>query len=220
MNISNNKLRLYGIAGILGGLLLFAGDMLFYYHPVNTDLKINMGNASDMRLLLSTITALFATWLLLLGTIQVYYAFIKSSAVARNTVTACFIAIFISYGIIHGAYLSIATSSKLALNNGLDIDKAIYLSVYINNILRLFVYPFFAVLSIVFIYQVWKKNTLYPRWIIIFFPLIPFLFRGLLDANLSGKYWIIFVGGFYNLILVLFFIASTLALWNYKQEAV
>jgi hypothetical protein len=207
-------IRAAGIAGVLGGLMLFAGDMLFYYHADSTNLKLNMGNVSELRIMLSGLTALFASWFYMLGLVQVYYAFKPSGAKARNAVLLSFGAILIAYGVIHGAYVAIAVASKLAVQHQLEIDTATRLAVKTNQLLRLFVYPAFAVLSIVFIMQVWKKKTLYPRWIILFFPLVPFVFRGLLKKALSGSALVIFDGGFLNLILVIFFLASTVALWN------
>ena len=44
MEIKQSYLRLMGLAGILGGLILFAGDMLFYYDGTSTDLKLNMAS--------------------------------------------------------------------------------------------------------------------------------------------------------------------------------
>jgi len=211
-------IRAAGIAGVLGGLMLFTGDMLFYYHADSTNLKLNMGNVSELRIMLSGLTALFASWFYMLGLVQVYYAFKPAGAKARNAVLLSFGAILIAYGVIHGAYVAIAVTSKLAVQHQLDIDTATRLAVKTNLLLRLFVYPAFAVLSIVFIMQVWKKKTLYPRWIILFFPLVPFVFRGLLKKALSGSALVIFDGGFLNLILVIFFLASTVALWNINDN--
>jgi hypothetical protein len=218
MEINKFWLRTLGILGILGGIVLLSGDLLFYFDPVNTDLKANMGSATDIRIIMSAITALFATWFYVLGVGQVYYAFKPSSTIVRNTVVITFAAILIAYGVIHGAYVAIATTAKLSVQNDIDMETATALASKTNNILRLFVYPFFAVLTVVFITQVWKKKTLYPRWIIAFFPIIPFLFRGLFNKFLTGGTWIIFVGGFFNLILILFFIASTIALWNTNNK--
>ena len=86
-------LRIMGFAGILGGLVLFSGDMLFYYDSVSPDIKINMGNASDLRIKLSGISALIATWLYLLGLFQVHYAFKISSKTAKNIVVLSFASI-------------------------------------------------------------------------------------------------------------------------------
>ena len=216
MIINNFWTRVLGIFGILGGITLLTGDMLFYYDPTNTNLFENMGNASDSRIIYSTITALLASWFYILGVIHVYQAFKPTKPLIKNTVLICFAAITISYGVVHGAFVAIATSSKLAIENNLNLNEAVLLASEANNILRLIVYPIFGLLSILFIIQVWKKNTLYPRWIILFFPLIPFLIQDFICKNLSGNIWIIVCGGYLNHILIIFFTASTIAIWNKK----
>ncbi len=218
MNINQSWLRIMGLVGILGGLLLFAGDMLFYYDSVSTDLKLNMANVSDFRIIANGILALLATWFYLFGLGQVYYAFMPTTKTVRNIVVISFACILISYGIIHSAYIAIATTAKLAAQNQLDIETATALASNTNNTLRLLVYPIFALLSFVFIWQVWKKKTLYPRWIILFFPLVPFLFQGLIGKVLSGSLWVVIMGGYLNLIIVIFFMASTIALWNSNSK--
>ncbi len=214
MEIDRSWLRIMGLAGVLGGLALFAGDMLFYYSSAGTDLQLNMGGASDARIIASGVAGLVGTWLYVVGAGQVFQAFKTTTALARNTVTACFVAIFIAYGIVHGAYIAIATSARLSVGYQIDMETATALAVQANNTLRLLIYPIFALLSYVFITRVWSRKTLYPRWMILFFPLIPFLFQGLISRSLSGSVWIVIVGGFFNLILVVFFAASTIALWG------
>lgn len=218
MNINQNWLRVMGLAGILGGLLLFAGDMLFYYDSASTNLKLNMGNVSDFRIVANGVLALLATWFYLLGLGQVYYAFMPTTKTVRNIIVISFACILISYGIIHSAYIAIATTAKLAVQNQLDIEMATALSSNTNNTIRLLIYPIFALLSFMFIWQVWKKKSLYPRWIILFFPLIPFLLKGLVGKVLSGSLWVIVMGGYLNLIIVIFFMASTIALWNSHKK--
>ena len=218
MKINKFWLRILGLSGILGSIVLFAGDMLYYFDSSSTNLQVNMANASDVRIIASGISALIATWLYMLGLGQVYYAFKPAKSIVRNTVIMCFASILIAYGVIHAAYLAIATTAKLSLQYNINIETATSLALKTNQILRLFVYPFFALLSYLFITQVWKRKTLYPRWIIFFFPLIPFLFKGLINKTLSGSLFIIFGGGFLNIILLIFFTASTIALWNSKTE--
>lgn len=217
---SKRKIRVLGVFGILGGLILFAGDMLLYYDPVNMSLKRNMGNASDFRIIASGVCALFAAWFYMLGLGQVYYAFKTTKPIFKNGILISFGGILISYGIVHGAFLAIATTAKLATEHSLDINEAVLLSEKTNEILRLFVYPLFGILSILFISQVWKRKTLYPRWIILFFPLIPFLIEDLVTQYLQNNIWIIIKGGYLNIILVIFFTASTIALWNIKKSEI
>jgi len=206
--------RLFGICGIIGGFTLFSGDMLFYYDPLNSNLYENMGNASDLRIIYSTVSALIAAWFYVLGCVHVYQAFKPTKPLVKNIIFVCFIAISISYGVVHAAFVAIATSSKLAVENNLNLNQSVSLAVEANNILRLFVYPIFGVLSLLFITQVWKKKTLYPRWIIVFFPLILFLSEGFICENLSGSISIIVCGGYLNHLLIIFFTASSIALWN------
>ena len=214
MEINKFWSRLFGICGIMGGLTLFSGDMLFYYDPINANLYENMGNASDSRIIISTITALIASWLYVLGSIHVYQAFKQTKPIIKNLVLFCFVAISIAYGVVHGAFVAIATSSKLAVENDLNLNQATLLAVEANNILRSIVYPIFGLLSFLFITQVWKRKTLYPRWILLFFPLIPFLLEDVICKNLSGSISIIICGGYLNHILIIFFTASSIALWN------
>ena len=216
MSLNNFWTKIFGVFGILGGITLFAGDMLFYYDPINTNLFKNMGNASDSRIIYSAVTALLASWFYILGVIHVHQAFKPTKPLIKNAVLICFAAITISYGVVHGAFVAIATSSKLAIENNLNLNQAISLASEANNILRLIVYPIFGLLSILFITQVWKRKTLYPKWIILFFPLIPFLIQDFICNNLSGNIWIIVCGGYLNHILIIFFTASTIALWNKK----
>lgn len=220
MKMSQFWIRVLGVFGILGGLILFAGDMLLYYDPVNLNLKQNMGNASDFRIIVSGVCALFAAWFYLLGLGQVYYALKITKPIFRNGILISFGCILISYGIVHAAFIAIATTAKLANEHSLDINKAVLLSEKTNEILRLFVYPLFGILSILFISQVWKRKTLYPRWIILFFPLIPFMIEDLVTKYLQNNIWIIVKGGYLNIILIIFFTASTIALWNIKKSEI
>ena len=217
MELNKFWIRLFGVIGILGGITLLTGDMLFYYDPLNSNLFENMGNASDSRIIFSAVTALLAAWFYMLGVVHVYQAFIQTKPIIKNTILICFAAITISYGVVHGAFVAIATSSKLAIENNLDLNDSVALANEANNTLRLIVYPIFGLLSILFITQVWKRKTLYPRWIIPFFPLIPFLIQDFICNNLSGNIWIIVCGGYLNHILIIFFTASTIALWNKKN---
>ncbi len=152
MNTNNFWTRVLGIFGILGGLTLLSGDMLFYYDSFNSNLYENMGNASDLRIIASAVTALLAAWFYMLGVAHVYQAFKPTKPVIKNTILICFAAITISYGVVHGAFVAIATSSKLAIENNLDLNDSVSLAAEANNILRLIVYPIFGLLS-TFIYH-------------------------------------------------------------------
>ena len=207
-------LRASGLAGILGGLILFAGDMLIYYDPQSTDLLQNMATIPPWRFRLSTVTALLATWFYLAGVYHVFLAFRPAPVFSHTVVAVTFAAILSAYGVVHGEFMAIAGTARIAAQQGLDLQAASGLARSSNDLLRLWVYPVFAILSVVFIYEVWKKRTLYPRLIILFFPLFPFAFMGPLDKVLTDTAHTVILGGYLNLMLVLFFAASTVALWK------
>ncbi len=215
MNLFNkNQLRIFSLLGILGGLVLFAGDMLLYYNGNHENLLENMAQVSGNRIIYSGIAALISTWLYIFGLIPVYYAFSPASLRVRNTVLLTFAGILIAYGVVHGAFIAIATDARLAAQHQLDLNESVALARQTNDAIRLFIYPLFAVLSVVFIYNTLKSNTLYPKWIVLFFPLLPFLLHGFIVKALSGKSLVIINGGFYNLIVIIFFTASAISLWN------
>jgi hypothetical protein len=211
-------LRASGLAGILGGLILFAGDMLIYYVPGSTSIHGNMTLVSDQRVVLSTLTAQIAMWFYLLGTFQLWLAFAPAPRLSRILATVSFVAVLSSYGVIHGHYMAIAETARLAAQHGLDIHAATALAWKSDHLLRLAVYPFFALLSVIFCYEVWRKRTLYPRWILPFFPLLPFALMGVFQRILTGDIRTVIIGGYLNLIVVLFFAASTVALWKHNDN--
>jgi hypothetical protein len=213
-------LRITGLAGILGGLVLFSGDMLLYYVPGSTSIHGNMTLVTDQRVVLSGLAALIAMWLYLLGTLQLWYAFAPAPKLSRILATGSFVAVLASYGVIHGHYMAIAGTARLAAQQGLDIREATALAWRTDHLLRMVVYPFFGLLSVIFFYEVWRKRTLYPRWILPFFPLVPFALMGVFRQILTGDVRTVVIGGYLNLIVVLFFTVSTAALWRSNDKMI
>jgi len=218
MNQIKRQIIIGNILAIIGGLLLFSGDMLLYYNGRHTNRLQNMAVSADWRIISSGVLALLATWFYLFGLIPVYYAFKPAKPWIRHTVVLLFAAILIAYGVVHGVYTAIATSAKIAYQNHLDITESCRLAIKVNQTVRLFVYPLFALLSGLFIYQVWTQKTLYPKWMVFFFPLLPFLLRKPIRNLLQGAALTIISGGYLNLILIVFFMASLIALKNYNTR--
>ena len=216
--ISSTTALWLGFSGILGSLVLFSGDMLFYYHGTQTDLVANMSVVSSTRIIISGLSALIAAWLYTLASGQLYFAFQPAKKWIRLTVFLSFLAVMIAFGVVHGAYIAIATSAKNATALGVAPDSLTELAISANNALRLLAYIPFGIFSLVFIIAVWKKNTYYPRWIILFSPIIPFLLTDIIVGQLAGEIKTIIGGGYLNLILLLFFSASTFALWRTRQK--
>ena len=98
----------------------------------------------------------------------------------------------------------IMTSKLLAALAGLAITA--------NNALRFVAYVPFGIFSVVFIVAVWGRKTWYPRWFVLFCPVFPFMVSGRIVENLEGRLKTIVGGGYLNLLLLAFFLASTLVL--------
>ncbi len=175
-----------------------------------------MANASDWRIKFSAVTALFSICFLLFGVYSIYEAFSKIKPKIKWFVIICFSYIFIAYGVIHANYVAIATSIKLVAKHHLPVEESILLAKQTNDLLRLLVYPVFGILSIIFIWQVGFGKTKYPKWMVFFYPLLLFLLQGSFNFFLKGQIWIIVMGGYLNLMLIIFFTASTISLWNKK----
>jgi hypothetical protein len=208
-----------GISGILGSLILFAGDMLFYYNGDQTDLLTNMAAVSSERIIISGVFALLAAWLYAAGSGQIYYAFQPEKTWIRWVVFLSFVMIVIAYGVIHGAYVAIATSARNAVELGLPPEKSSELAIIVNQAMRNMVYAPFLVFTVGFTFSVWLKRTYYPRWMLLFSPIVPFLLQGVIVGNVDGKMKTIIGGGYLNLILLLFFVGSTIALsFGYGEQ--
>jgi hypothetical protein len=203
---------LMGLAGILGGLVMFAGDMLFYYNGEQRDLYAGMAQASFGRIVGSGLCAVVGGWLYTLGAGHLYYAFQPARRWVRLTTFASFAMVMIAMGVIHGAYVALATSAQNAVQFGLAPDALKQLALTTNNSMRAVGFIPFGVFAACFLSSVWEKRTLYPRWMLLFCPLLPMFIARLVTGSLGGELRAIVSGGYFNLIFVLFFSASTLAL--------
>jgi hypothetical protein len=210
--ITRQSAIVFGLSGILGSLVLFTGDMLFYFNGESTDLIANMAGSSSERIVVSGVCALVAAWLYTLASGQIYYAFQPARMWIRLTALFSFAAIMIAYGVVHGAYIAIAVSAKNAELLGMAPDSLTALAVTANNALRSVTYVPFGIFSIVFLVAVWARKTSYPRWFVLFCPVFPFLVSGRIVGNLEGRWKTVVGGGYLNLLLLVFFFASTLVL--------
>jgi hypothetical protein len=203
---------LMGLSGILGSLILFTGDMLFYYNGEQTDLYAGMAQASFGRIVASGLSAVIGGWFYTLGAGQLYYAFQPAKKWVRLTVFISFAMVMIAMGVIHGAYVALATSAQNAVQFGLEPDALKQLALTTNNSMRAVGFVPFGLFAACFIATVWEKDTFYPRWMIIFCPIVPMFFGGVIINNLEDEFKAIVAGGYYNLIFLLFFTISTVAL--------
>ncbi len=213
-------MRWLGLAGMLGAITLFAGDMLYYYSPDGgLSPAQTMATVSQTRLLAGGVSALFAGWLYLLGAGQFYLALRPAGKAIALVAGACFAATMVSYAVAHAAYFSIAIGAGLAQELHSSLPDATRLPWQYFELLIRITYAPIAVATILFIYALLKGRSHYPRWILPLFPTFPFLIEGLLLRPLEGTWLTILGGGFLNLIMLLFYAASTIALWRGGEKA-
>ena len=209
-----------GLAGIAGSLVMFAGDMLFYYDGVQTDLYAGMASASFGRIVASGLCAVVGGWFYTLGAGQIYYAFQPAKRWVRLTAFTCFAMAMIAMGVIHGAYVALATSAQNAVQVGLEPHALRDLALMTNNSMRAVGFLPFGRFAACFIGAVWERNTLYPRWMILLCPLFPMFLAGPLLKHLGGEVRAIVGGGYFNLVFLMFFTASTIALARRPKSGV
>ena len=195
-----------------GALVLFAGDMLFYYQPGSADFVANMAAAAPERIAASGICALLAAWLYALGAGQVYLALTPAPAWLRWLVYGSFATIMIAYGVIHAAYVAIVVAARNAAALGLDPTGQMALAWRINELMRSATMIPFAVFTVSFTWAVLVGKTFYPRWILFFSPVILYFLKGPIVSRLEGAALVVVGGGYLNLLLLVFFAVSTAAL--------
>jgi hypothetical protein len=214
--ISRTLGPLLGLSGMLGSSIMFAGDMLFYYNGDQTDLYAGMAQASFGRIVASGLCAVVGAWFYTLGAGQIYYAFQPAKQWVRLTAFFSFAMVMIAMGVIHGAYVALATSAQNAVQFGLEPDALKQVALSTNNSMRAVGFVPFGVFAACFIATVWEKDTLYPRWMVLLCPIFPMFLAGFITKRLGGEFKAIIAGGYFNLVFLVFFAISTLVLASSK----
>lgn len=214
-SIQIRMFRWLGIAGILGAAILFIGDILYLYDSggeVSGLSRIN--NIRDGRFLASGISALVGAWLYTLGAGQLYLALKPSGKTLSILTFGFFAAIMIGYGIAHAAFFSIISGAKDAFLTGAETEVLTELpKKYFNLLVQILTIPG-VIAALLFVYALFFRKTHYPKWIVVFFPLFLFLLKDMIVERLSGMPKAVLNGGYENLIMLLFYLVSTIVLWN------
>jgi hypothetical protein len=209
------RLRWMGLAGTLGALLLFSGDLLYLYTPNAEQSSITtLGTVAAWRLVVSGALALIACWLYLFGSGQLYYALQPAGPRVAAVAFLSFAAIMTAYGVSHAAYFAIAAAAQTARQLGANADAAAGLPLGYYNLLLQITYVPVAIATVFMIYAILFRPTRYPRWMILFIPTFLYLVQEPIVAALSGVAKVVVRAGYDNLIVLLFYAVSTVVLWN------
>lgn len=218
------------IAGLLGGLLLFIGDLMFYLGPIpeHVDYKVmnivpvpieNMANVEDWRLVTTVICALFSSWLYALGAFALYYLFKQSNKTLAILSAVLFGFVAIGIGIVHVLYFAAGISAKNAYMMGADYHTAVsasFLSIFTFELLAYIIIVPAFVLTIIYYFLVLRKQSLLPKWSVLFFPTTIIIAQYLVDLLPKSLFKIILLGGSINLSMILYFLSLVIMFYRKK----
>jgi hypothetical protein len=208
-------LRLLGIAGIAGSLFFICGDLLYNYRPGSKDSPtVRMSKLSDSRLLAAGTLGLIGCWFYTLASLHLYIALRPMGDVFALIFCLAFAAVMICYGISHTAYFSIASGARAAVTLGSEAESGGKLG---NTFFQRLVYITYipvAIANLMMLYGIVTGRSMYPRWSVVFLPIIIYLLKTSVTRILKGHLQELVRDSYDNLVVFVFFLFSTIVLWN------
>src|SRR6185295_9083762 len=120
----------------------------------------------------------------------------------------------ICYGVAHAAYIAIVAGSHIAAKLGSDIESGGRLGwIFFLRLVNIAYIPV-AILSLMMLYGIVTGHSMYPRWMVVFLPIILYLLRTPVVKIFKRQLKEIIGHAYDNIILFVFFVLSTLILWN------
>jgi hypothetical protein len=207
-------IRLCGIAGILGALITGIGDLLYYHIPNSKQtLAERMSSLPQTRLVTAGTLGLIGSWLYLLSTFHIYYAFLPFGIGFAFAVSFSFALVAVAYGVGHASYYAIGSSAKVARENNLDVESAGKTGEALFSRIVLITYFPVAVAMLLMLYGIVSGRSAYPLWMVIFLPIVPYLLRAPVLKILRGRAHELVRDSYDNFVLLVFFLVSTIVLW-------
>ena len=208
-------LRLFGISGIIGAILFVFGDLSYSHIPGSKDSPAQrMSRLPEKILLRAGMLGLFGCWFYCLASLHVYLAFQPAGEIFSFILALTFGATMIGYGIGHTAYFSIATGAQTAVKLGSDAVTGGKLGSTFFKRLSNIIYLPVSVFTVMMIYAIITGRSLYPLWMVVFLPTVLYLLKTPILKLLNGRIQELITDSYDNLILFVFFVLSTLVLWN------
>jgi hypothetical protein len=208
-------LHLSGISGILGALLFVIGDLLYNHIPGSSKSPTEkMSGKPKARLLNAGTLGLVGCWFYTLASAQIYIAFQPAGVAFASVVFLLFATVMICYGVTHTAYFAIASGAQAASRFGLDIESGGKLgNTFYRRLVNITYIPVF-IASVMMLYGILAGKSMYPRWMVLFLPIIIYLLKTWVVRILKGRLQEIVNDSYDNLVLLVFLLISTLVLWN------
>jgi len=208
-------LRLLGLSGILGAILFIIGDLLYNHVPGSGDSPaVKMSRMPETRLLNAGTLGLIGCWFYTLASLQFLMVFQPAGGSFAFIVFLAFGAVMICYGISHTAYFSIAAGAKVAERLGSDVELGGKPgNTFFQRLVYITYFPV-AISSLMMFYGIVVGKSLYPRWMAVCLPIIIYLLKSSITRLLKGRIKEIVNDSYDNIVLFVFYVLSTILLWN------
>ena len=208
-------LRLFGISGIIGSMLFIFGDLLYNHVPGSKNSPaMKMSQMPESRLLSAGTLGLIGCWFYALASLHLYMAFRPAGDIFAFIFWLAFAATMICYGISHTAYFAIAAGARVAAKLGSEAESGGKLGNAFFQRLVYITYIPVAISSLMMLYGIVAGRSLYPRWMVIFLPIVIYLLKTPVTRILKGHLQEIINDSYDNIVLFVFYVLSTLVLWN------
>jgi hypothetical protein len=208
-------LRLFGLAGILGSIFFIIGDLLYNHIPGSKHNPIvKMSKLPASRLLNAGTLGLVGCWFYVLASLHLYLAFRPAGDLFAFIFLLAFAASSICYGIGHTAYFAIAAGAQAAAQLGSDAEMGGKLgNAFFQRVTHIAYIPV-AISSVMMLYGIVVGRSMYPKWMVVFLPVVIYLLKMPVTRVLKGRLQEIINDSYDNIVLFVFYVLSTTVLWN------
>jgi hypothetical protein len=201
---SNRFILLFCLSGILGGILMLAGDWLFYF-SISSGKDFHsfevMRRMSDTRLIAGGVVGPLGAILYSLGSFSLYFAFKDINKMLALVISSLMVIMFINGAAYHTLFTTYGFIYKIndplifaVLKHQLDSLSSVLYSIEMIAAIPA---------TLIFYFLVLLRKTLYPKWIVFIFPttlsliedvaqIIPYPFGGVIAGSWINGWFIIF----------------------------
>src|SRR5664280_2380409 len=202
-------LRLFGISGIIGSFFFISGDLLYnHVRGSKSSPTVKMSTMPESRLLNAGTLGLIGCWFYTLTSLHLYIAFLPAGNIFAFILLIAFAATMICYVISHTAYFAIATGAQVAAELGSDVESGGKLGNALFQRLVFITYIPVGISSLMMIYGIVAGWSMYPRWMVVFLPIVIYLLKTPVTRTMKGHLQEIINDSYDNLVLFIFFVLS------------
>ena len=216
---SRRQLLFTGTAGLIGALLMFAGDMFLYghwgsgAHFVST-YKTVIAAASTPRLYIAGAFGPVAAIFYLLGARHIHLRLQPAKPLLRTVTSVAFAATFVVAGAIHAVWAANALVMRGVAHGHASPELQTVVWDYLQLLFRIAEVVGYPAAFLLFLLVLMRQTT-YPRWSAVLNPGVVMIAAPLFRF-LPNPIGAPVVGGLFNLAFAVFFVMS-LATWGHSQ---